>query len=184
MTTHKIASLALKIVGIYSIIQFIEQIRALVHAFGLSFAEPPIRSTMIMGASISSVLLFGLSIILLAFSNGLARKLFPEDDPIENLHFDDFKNLQSIAFSMVGVVLLAVAIPKIFQISAIIFALQKPGYEIPVAERISKETFAFGVATLIQLLLGLLLFFRGPSLSNFWQKLANRIEYERNITNR
>jgi hypothetical protein len=183
MTTQKIASLALKIVGIYSIIQFIEQIRALVHAIGFSFAEPPIRPTMIIGASISSALLLGLSILLLAFSNRLARKLFPEDDPIENLHFDDLKNLQSIAFSIVGVVIFAVAIPKIFQISATIYALQKSGYEIPVAERISKETFAFGVATIIQLIIGLLLFLGGPSLSNLWQKFVNRIEYERNITN-
>jgi sulfite exporter TauE/SafE len=184
MTPNKIASLALKIVGIYSIIQSFDLIRALIHAIGFSFAEPPIRSTMILGASISLALLLILGIILIAFSRWIAGKLYSENAVYGHTQLPDTKNLQSIAFSIVGVVLMAVAIPKIFQISVNIYAFQKPGIEMQIAEKISKETLAFGIATSIQFIIGFLLFLGGSFLSNLWHKFINRIKYEQNITSR
>ena len=182
MTPVQIASLSLKILGIYSFIQSIPLIRAFVHAIGFPVDGPPMRLTLILGSCISLVLFFCLGITLIFFSKSIARRMVSRSEQTVSLQATDAKELQAIAFSIVGIVLMCLAIPKLFQFAVNISALQQPGIETPMRERIANDTLAFGIATGIQFIIGLLLFLGGQFLAQLWHLLVERFRYEKNIT--
>lgn len=182
MSSVQITALSLKILGIYSFIQSIPLIRAFVHAIGFPVEGPPMRLTLILGSSISLILFWGIGITLLFFSGLIAKRMVSQNEQIGSSKPADSKALQSIAFSVVGVVLICLAIPKLFQLSVNISVLQQPGIETPMRGKISNDTLAFGIAIGIQFLVGLFLFFGGEFLSGLWHMLVKRIQYEKNIT--
>lgn len=182
MTPVQIASLSLKILGIYSFIQSIPLIRAFVHAIGFPVDEPTMRLTLILGSCVSLVLFFGLGITLMLFSKPIAKRIVTQNEQTVSLKATDTKVLQAIAFSVVGIVLMCLAIPKLFQLAVNISTLQQPGIETPMLEKISNDTLAFGVATGIQFIIGLLLFLGGQFLAQLWHLLVERFKYEKNIT--
>ena len=182
MTHVQIASLSLKILGIYSFIQSIPLIRAFVHAIGFPVDGPPMKLTLILGSCISLVLFFGLGITLIFFSKSIAKRMVSQSEQTVFSKATDTKVLQAIAFSIVGIVMMCLAIPKLFQLAVNISALQQPGIETPMLEKISSDTFAFGVATGVQFIIGLLLFLGCNFLAHIWHLLVERFKYEKNIT--
>jgi hypothetical protein len=76
------------------------------------------------------------------------------------------KNIQTVAFSVVGVILIAVAIPKLVQVGANIQALVNAGDEVPA--NISAGTWAYSIGIAAQMLVGVLLFVGSKGLSSLW----------------
>lgn len=176
MNNIQIGSLAFKLAGIFSIIQAIPLLRQISEVFALK--NSPIFETasgqaypsnfIFIGiiTSISLLILFGL--ILLCFSNSFSRKMFGKDNSPSTPETEiTAKNIQTVAFSIVGVILVVVAIPKLVQLGANIQALVNAGDGEPT-RNISVGTWAYSIGMAVQMLVGILLFVGSKGLSSLW----------------
>lgn len=182
MQMKTITSISLKIVGLYCLIQAILIIRPLVHSLGLPKDQLSVKMTLIIGSIVPFVLLIGLGLYLLVLSNNLAEKMVLGESTIDISKGIDTKEIQALAFSVVGIVLIAVTIPKLFYMGVKVSMLQMSGLNQETYENISRENIANAVGILIQFIIGILLFIGGGSLSNIWHAIKKRIQYEKNIT--
>ena len=182
MSRTQIVSLSLKLIGIYALIQAILMLRAVIHSFGFSSQEPSMGLTLILGSLIPFTLLIILGCLLLAASNRIARRMiFSEGHP------EDFKGftpmqIQAMAFSILGVILIVLPIPRLFQIASSIYAYQKTSADIVTKQKLATETIWYGIGLALQITIGILLFISGHSLANLWRKIVQRLKYEQNIT--
>jgi hypothetical protein len=184
MNMKQIAKLALQIIGIYTIVSAIPLIRAFINALGFPVEGPLMRLTLIISAIIPFFLLIVAGCYFIIKANSLSDMLISNENKIDSNIAIKSIELQAIAFSIVGVVLMVLTIPKLFQLGVNIYALQKAADKFGAEPKLARDTISFGVSLLIQFILGVLLFFSGNSIANLWHKFVKRIQYERNITNR
>jgi uncharacterized membrane protein len=84
----------------------------------------------------------------------------------------DMQYLQSILFSVVGVFIFATSIPKFFQtISGLITFNQNDYPTNPVTPKIVRDTWFALTGGVVQLIIGIALFFRGKKLSSWWHRM-------------
>ena len=119
-------------------------------------------------------------IVLIVFSTQIARKMLPKDLPQPNVSLST-KDIQSIAFSVVGLLMIVLAFPKIVQIIMNVHALKTAGDERTVSELIA-NTWAYVTATGIQFIIGIFLFIGSELMSSGWHFVVKRLRYEKNIT--
>lgn len=176
MNSIQIASLAFKLAGIFSIIQVIPLLQHLFAVF--AYKNSPMFETstgqaypgfyLLIGIIASITLLIVLGIILLACSSNFARKMSANEQGTSTPETElTSRNIQSIAFSVIGVVLIVLAIPKLVQLGANIQALASAGDEAPT-KSISAGTWAYSIGLAVQMVVGFLLFFGGRGLSSLW----------------
>ncbi|MDR3631608.1 MAG: hypothetical protein P4L42_14910 [Desulfocapsaceae bacterium] len=173
MNQNQIASLSLKLAGIYAIIQAIPQLRDVFHVAAMrglntEMDNGPMETDFILiGILISFGLLILVGLCFIIFSKSLARQMITKDELIiENAELTA-KNIQSIAFSVVGLIMVVTAIPHFVQFAANLQALKNPGVET-IRREISAGSWAYAFGMAVQVIIGLLLFFGGPGLSSLW----------------
>lgn len=170
MTKIQIASLSLKIVGIFSIIQAIPILKSLSEALemrGLKIGDVPYDATyLLVGIFLSFSLLIIIGSFLIIFSQRLAKKIFRDSDDKPISSDVSAKDIQSIAFSVVGIVLMVITIPKLIQLGANLGTWKIAGVETKSSISISTWIYFIGIA--VQFILGLLLFIGARGLSSFW----------------
>lgn len=182
MSQLQITSLSLRLAGIYSLIQAILMIRPVINSFGFASQQPSVGTTLILGASIPFILLIIFGLLLFIGSNRISRRIIREKTSTDISSELNSKKIQAIAFSILGVILVIISIPKILQIISNIVALQNAADNSFTIYKLSRDTIAFGIGVVLQFLFGIYLFISGHSLSNLWHKIVQRIEYEKNIT--
>jgi hypothetical protein len=77
------------------------------------------------------------------------------------------RNIQAIAFSVVGLVMIVIAIPHLVQLASNLQILKSAGSEM-VKKEISIRTWAYSIGIAVQFIIGLFLFFGGRGLSSIW----------------
>jgi len=175
MSKLHIASLSLKLAGIYSIIQAIPILRFIDFGFFLKNSNPFETNSgsmfklnyLVIGTFTSFFLLLLIGAILIIFSQSIAKKITKDEEFDNSLSGLSAKDISSIAFSVIGVVLIVIAIPKIAQIGANIQLLKQAGEEVPT-KIISASTWAYSIGLTVQAIIGLLLFFGARGLSTIW----------------
>jgi len=125
--------------------------------------------------------MFSFALALIAFSDKFANRMTDLNEKEDSHQGMAFKDLQSIAFSVVGLVLLLLSLPKVAQIGWNIYAVKSAGDERNVAE-IVRNTWSFALATGIQFIIGFVLFIGAELFSTLWHKAILRLKHERNIT--
>ncbi len=174
MTGTQIASLSLKLIGIFSIIQAIPILKSLSEFFVFKDSNfftpentPPSYNYLLIGILTSFLLLLILGACLIIFSERLAKKIIKENEDKKTLTDLSVKDIQAIAFSVIGVVMIVIAIPKLIQIGTNIQVLNQAGDEVPT-RGISAGTWAYAIGLTVQSIIGLLLFFGARGLSSIW----------------
>lgn len=173
MTKIQIASLSLKLMGIFSIIQAIPILRELSASFAFkNFVQEnasPSFNYLLFGILISIFLLLILGACLIFFSDNLAKKIMKENN--DKLLTDvSAKDIQSIAFSIVGLVMIVIAIPKLVQLGANLQALKSAGADSSKGS-ISVGTWVYSIGIAVQFVIGIVLFFGAKGLSGIWHSL-------------
>lgn len=130
-----IASLASKFLGIYALIQSIPLISSISQLIAFAKDDPLLSFRLIIASIIPALLMATAGMILIIFSTKIA-KMLPEEQPQTKGSFST-KDLQSIAFSVVGLLMIVLAFPKIIQIIGNVHALKAAGDERNVSELIS-----------------------------------------------
>jgi hypothetical protein len=173
MNQKQIASLSLKLLGIYSIIEAIPLLRELsgVFAFrgsGIQMEGGPIQTdVLLIGILIPFGLLLLVGFCLIIFSKSFAARMTLKDEIITETTELTARNIQSIAFSVVGLVMIVFAIPHLVQLAANLQAFKSAGSEM-LKEQISIGTWAYSIGIAVQFIIGLLLFIGGRGLSSIW----------------
>ncbi|MFA6054753.1 MAG: hypothetical protein WC769_05190 [Thermodesulfovibrionales bacterium] len=173
MNQYQIASLSLKLLGIYSIIEAIPLLRELSQVFawrgsGIQMEGGPIQTDLLLlGILISFGLLILVGICLILFSKSLARRITTKGEIITETTELTARNIQSIAFSVVGLVMIVIAIPHLVQLAANLQVLKNAGSEA-VKRDISIGTWVYSIGIAAQFIIGVLLFFGSRGLSSLW----------------
>jgi len=175
-----IASLASKFIGIYALIQSIPLFGTISQLSAFAKEDPSFSFSLVIATVIPALLMASAGVALIIFSNQISRKMLPKDLPQTNVSIST-KEIQTIAFSIVGLLMIVLAFPKIVQIIVSIHALKTAGDERRISELIA-NTWAFATATGIQFIIGVFLFIGSELLSSGWHVIVKRLRYEKNIT--
>jgi len=171
MTNREAGSLAFKLAGIYVAVTCLLQIQMLmvfVSAVTRDYGAAGLGGWVgVIASFLQFALLAALAYVLLVHSNKLSGRMFGDTDE-KVVISASARDIQAIAFSVVGIFLFVSALPHIMQIAAnLAWAAEDPGWR----RRMMAGTLAASIEAFIKLILGLYLFFSGRTLSNIWFKL-------------
>jgi len=174
MTSKGIFAVSLKLMGVYSLIQSI----SLLQPFGMFISgyskliEGEINLPLMYFASLlPSLMLMIIAFVLLFWGDRIANKFSPSDQTNDSVSNLSTKDVQALAFSVVGVVIFLLAFIQLVRSgSSILFFFQRT--------KDSSQLFnlPYTVGIILQLIFGIALFFGAKPLSFFW----HRIKYESN----
>ncbi|MBI2413204.1 MAG: hypothetical protein HYV24_08350 [Deltaproteobacteria bacterium] len=163
-------SIAMKVLGIYAFINSIPLFGSLFSALAMYrqggvFFE---NNLYLIGGAISFLLMFGAGCVLVIFSDSLAKRVCgPGEFSSERFNISD---LQSVAFSVTGLLIAILAIPDILLVFSNLYAKNRAAQEgVELVWKIEDE-YVFAFSTAVQFILGIILFFGGKGLSNLLQR--------------
>ena len=171
MTKKEVASLALKLLGLYAFIVSISMLQTIVFAIRTSIQTHTMNLLIIIiGVLIPLILMITFGIYLIKTSDKLSNKIFTGIENDNKAIKLSLSAVQSIAFSVIGVFLITNAIPKLFQKIAQLLLLAL------IQERVLLENVRQRLAEnlleiIIQLILGFYLFLGSESISKLWRKI-------------
>lgn len=167
MTKRETASFVIRLIGIYIVLRFIAYFPSILTPFIYVKSTP----SGFFPALISTIVTLAhpaFCLLIIFKSDKVATWLVSEDKPLTvevNINKDD---IMAIGFAIVGLLILASVIPR-FAEMATRYSLSKNQLEYQ-ATRYLIEFKATIVATLVQLLLGLGLFFGSKKLVEIWNE--------------
>lgn len=181
MDSHQIASLGCKLLGIYALLESIQLFGHIFQMYAFARNDPVFGVFTVLTTTIPFIVMLAFGAVLILNSDGIAYKIKCLKNSGQQPQAVSFKELQTIAFSIVGLVLLVLSIPKMMQIGWNIYAVKSAGDERNVAAILS-NTWSFALSTGVQFLIGFILFIGAELFSTLWHKSIKRLKYERNIT--
>lgn len=181
MHNRTIASLGCKFLGIYALIKSISLFGQIFQMYSFAKDDSSFGIALIISTSIPSILMLAVAIVLIIGSNRFAEKMVDTKNNQSINQNISTLDLQTIAFSVVGLVLLLMSFPKMMQICWNVYVIKSAGDNRNIAEIISK-TWSFALATGVQFIIGFILFIGSELFSSLWHKAVKRLRYERNIT--
>ena len=180
MTKQELSQIALKILGIYALLESIQFITGVLNVFSFRGDAPFERSLMALSMVVPFLILLWAGTFLIRKPDRITSKYFPSGS-IDNIDLKG-SQIQAIAFSIVGAALIVTTIPKLSQLSVNIYSLMSRADELGTKFELRRDTIGFGINLLSRFILGVLLFISGDSISNLWRRITDRIKYEANIT--
>ena len=180
MTKQELSQIALKVLGIYALLDSIQFISGVLNVFSFGEDAPFERSLMALSMVVPFLILLWAGTFLIRRTDRITSKYFPSGS-IDNIDLKE-SQIQAIAFSIIGVVLIVTTIPKLSQLGVDIFSLMSRADELGAEFKLERDTIGFGINLLSRFILGILLFIGGDSVSNLWRRIKARIKYEANIT--
>ena len=173
MKTNQLATLVLRLMGIYCLIGLVPLAEflnsAMIYAQNSSGSSG--TSVLIITVSLSTVwLAVGISLII--FSKPLGGMLKPKSTGEENVTVVPFEQIQILAFAIAGVLIFAQAFPKLLNIvfTILYFLIQlKDNKPYPDAAWLfNRFGLVTAIGTFLKAVFGLWLFFGARGFANFW----------------
>jgi Ca2+/Na+ antiporter len=180
MTKQELSQIALKILGIYALLESIQFISGVLNVFSFRGDAPFERSLMVLSMVVPFLILLWAGTFLIRRADRITSKYFPSGS-IDNVDLKG-SQIQAIAFSIIGAVLIVTTIPKLSQLGVNIYSLMRRADKLGAKFELERDTIGFGINLLSRFILGVLLFISGNSISNLWRRITDRIKYEANIT--
>ena len=170
MTKREIASLVLKLIGVYMVVQFIGYFPAMFGSFGMVILQTKEAASFQMAFSAGLLILSGLlylagCVSLIVYSDKIAVKMVSEDKTLESCAAISKSDVLSIAFCCIGLLVLTRCIPQVIHL--IIRYMTIKGINGG-----AQNYFNIGslVSVIVQFIIGLWLFLGSKGIV-FWLKL-------------
>jgi hypothetical protein len=173
--TH-IASLSLKLLGIYSIIEAIPLLKVFTDYFLMqktmtrfTGSEQASNATLIdvyifIAGLVPFLILICLGVYLIKNSDIISDKLVIDNNE-STIEPVSVKNIQAIAFSIVGIVLIVIATPKLLQTGVSIYAKMNTNRAMMLRD--------VAPSIIVQVIVGSYLFYGSKGLSRLWESFQN-----------
>jgi len=171
MKSINLAIVGLRLLAVYCFIQAIP----LFSTFAIMFAPKSpsyMQSIAIFTGLLPGGLLLILSILLFVFSESLARRIISTTSTEPSGSVCTFEQVQSIAFAVVGVLIVAMALPNVghaLQGLVDMYDIHKQGADIPPHQVFKSGVYCTGVVA--QLIVGALLLLNPKGFRNIWRYL-------------
>jgi len=168
---REIGSLAMKLAGIYAIIQMV----TLASTSGLFLRMNYLSShdRILSWCSYWFILLLigAFGFFLIRWSTALSKGIFPEESDTPQISSPTFHDVQLLAFSLIGVFLIVTTIPRILTyVLSLVSHLVSIGFDIRGVKYWHYQ-WPECAGTVIKMLIGIWLFLGGRGLSNLWNKM-------------
>jgi hypothetical protein len=175
MKANQLATLVLRLLGIYCLIVFVP----MVHLFSSVLFYARSSNDAFGTAAIILTVLFlffwlGIGILLIVRSVPWGEKLTPKDTGDGNITAVSFEQIQILAFAIAGVLIFSEALPQLLNsvFSFFISLNQVTGRNQPPAyAEFNWQSLLSAVGTLLKAALGLWLFFGARGFASFWRSL-------------
>ncbi len=125
---------------------------------------------LIFGSLFPFLILLISGIILWKYTDSIVSKMIPrQEDTVETEAKTNLKELQAIAFSVIGLIILANTIPELFNLIPSIIQMNEIRIDLATDTFKLKVTYAV-ITNLVKLLIGFALFFGGKGLVGLLHK--------------
>jgi hypothetical protein len=177
MKANQLATLVLRLLGIYSLIAFVPMVPLLSSVlYYMRSTNDGFGTAALILCVLFSVFWLGIGILLIVRSVPWGERITPKNIGEGNLTAVSFEQIQMLVFAVAGVLIFADALPELFNsISSFCISLNqvtgRSQYSAD-AEYISR-TLLTAMGTLLKAALGLWLFFGAHGFANFWRQLRN-----------
>ena len=121
MTKQELSQIAPKILGIYALLESIQLISGVLNVFSFRGDAPIERSLMVLSMAVPFMVLLWAGTFLIRRTDRITSKYFPSGS-IDNVNLKG-SQIQAIAFSIIGAVLIVTTIPKLSQLGVNIYSL-------------------------------------------------------------
>jgi uncharacterized membrane protein len=168
MNARHTASLVLKLIGIFTLIKYLGYLPMVLSAFNLITSSGPSRLDTFVGIAISAgtpLLYLIVSILIIVKSDAIAERI-AQDEQVMIASGIDADTIQTLAFCILGLVLLTGAVPKLAQLGTNYFMLRR----MP-NRGVSYTLYGQLIGTVLQIIIGFFLFLQADGLTGLWKKL-------------
>ena len=176
MKANQLATLVLRLLGIYCLIVLIPMAEMLNNA--IFFAQNNSSRSGTAAVIITFLLLIfllAIGISLIAFSKPLGEMLMPKNAGEGNITAISFEQLQMLAFAVAGVLIFAGALPQllnnVFTFLHYLIQLKDKNPYPDTRWPFNRFGGLAAVGTLLKTALGLWLFFGAHGFANFWRSM-------------
>lgn len=165
MKANQVATLVLRLMGIYCILQTV----SMIPVFGITVAAA-FKNSDIFTAAMSFLLLIAplvVGILLMGFSTLWGGKLVPPNTGEEKISAISFEQVQALGFTVAGILIFAGALPQLSNSFWFLLTLS--------SSPTHGNTYQIGslVGTFLKAALGLWLFFGAHGFANFWRSMRS-----------
>jgi hypothetical protein len=175
MNNIKLGSVAIKLLGVYAIIQSLPLIQYLVFPIQSSIMgsdDTPRQLLYYVTCSIPFLLSLLLGIILIICSERVAHIIFRYEEYIPSINGMPEKEFQAICFSAVAVLVFLNSLPKLCMLIMNIWQIRQLRMQGVVdSNRYSINAWESGISFLVQFTIAIILFFGSRGLANFWHRI-------------
>jgi hypothetical protein len=181
MRANQLATLVLRLLGIYCLIQVIPTIAVVTTA--VSFVQAPSvdgkeqmlsNITIVMVAMLPLACRLVLGILLIARSIAWGERLTAKIAGQENIAAISFQQAQVLAFAVAGILIFADALPALFTgVFNLATWLKAHANHSEYQDHATLRSALTALGALARALLGLGLFFCSHGFANFWRSLRN-----------
>lgn len=171
MTKREVGALAFTVMGVYALILAVNDVSFIFGSVINAVGSPIGISTVLIIVALTGPMLLriAIGIILILYRDAFSGKLFPGGPDMIAVHAST-KDVQAVAFSVVGILLIVQALPDI---GAIAMNISYRAREVEPSTSVRHGMWIKGAMMVVKLVLGISLFFGGRSLSNYWHMLRN-----------
>lgn len=176
MTKHELASFALKLLGIYALIESLplfQFLGSLAYMLRSDRHDTAMEFWGVVGMLVPLLLVAMAGAVLIVFSRNLAPRLVGEDRPLNMPSVLTGCEVQAIGFSIVAVLIFLRAIPQIGNVIWTGFYMHSRRFSEPMPGRMTQDIWRYGIPALIQLVLAIVLFLQARGLSNLWHRIRS-----------
>jgi hypothetical protein len=171
---------ALKIIGIYALIQSIPLLGAFIQTSSIVDDEFVLKPLAVIGTVVPFGLMIVSGLCLTIFSKKVADRMFPVIKSENRLTETSSDYLHSIAISIVGLLLMVFSIPHLADIIWNYHAMKNAGDEMPMKSLLDKN-WNYALRSGVQFLMGFLMFISSRVIATLWRIVVNRITFESKI---
>jgi hypothetical protein len=162
----------LRILGIYCLIEAFVLMQGLYYVLTMSEEFSKDIGKMIFASLLPSIVLLCIGVLLIVFSRKLANIITPISEVAQENTKYSLQDIQSILFSVVGVLIFALAIPRTFTwISQLISLIMNDSQGLRYGPKAIRETWISLILSIFQFSIGIGLFFGAKKLSLFWHRV-------------
>lgn len=177
MSKREFASIMLKLLGIYALLQAVIMVTPLILSPGLFNPHTKYNFffwSALVKSTFPALLLLATAVVLLAYSGSLARKLIKEDGEFSLLATLSGREFQAICFSVAAVFIFASGISGVTMLFSSLWTIASArSQDGIVAHRHVSYAWAAGFTVVLRLGLAAYLFFGAPRLADYWHRIHN-----------
>ncbi len=171
MNSKEFSIVALRLFGIYCIIEPLLASQTLYYLFAMPEDFTPQYPKIILASLVPSIILVASGIVMLACAPRLAKMVSPNLASIQSHNEWTLQGFQSVLISLLGLYIFTQAIPPMFQwVSQLVSLVAEDQRGFSNTPKLIRDTWTSVALTACQMVVAIGLFFGARGIAGFWSR--------------